>query len=44
MPWGIVAIPAMACLVYGFLLGLKSLEAEEGRLVKQQKLNDEDRH
>ena len=44
MPWGIIAIPAIACLVYGFLLGLKSVEVEVGRLMKKHKANDEDRY
>lgn len=26
MPWNIIMIPALACLAYGFLLGLKSHE------------------
>lgn len=44
MPWGIIAIPAIACLIYGFLLGLKSIEVERDRLMKKQKCNDEDRN
>lgn len=43
MPWGIIAIPAIACLIYGFLLGLKSVEVEVGRLMKKQKPDNEDR-
>ena len=43
MPWGIIAIPAIACLVYGFLLGLKSVEVEEERQLKSKR-RDEDRY
>lgn len=44
MPWGIIAIPALACLAYGFLLGLKSIEEEEKYLINKQKRRDEDRN
>ncbi len=43
MPWGIIAIPVIACLVYGFLLGLKSIDVYEEYLREKMEESDEDR-
>ncbi|MDN5200199.1 hypothetical protein QQ008_02475 [Fulvivirgaceae bacterium BMA10] len=40
MPWGIIAIPALACLAYGFLLGLKSHEVIREKMDVEKNSDD----